>query len=85
MKVVFSKHAEKSYSNLPLKIQKKADKQFLLLLSNHRHPSLRTRKMGGGEVFEARIDLHYRFSFEVTQDIITLRTIGPHDVGLGKE
>ncbi len=47
MKVVFSKNAEKSYSNLPLNIQKKADKQFLLLLSNYRHPSLRTRKMGG--------------------------------------
>ncbi len=85
MKVVFSKNAEKSYSNLPLNIQKKADKQFALLLSNYRHPSLRTRKMGGSEVFEARIDLHNRFTFEITQDIITLRTIGPHDVGLGKK
>lgn len=85
MKVVFSKHAEKSYSNLPLKIQKKADKQFLLLLSNYHHPSLRTRKMGGGEIFEARIDLHYRFTFEIIQDNIVLRTVGPHDVGLGKK
>ncbi len=85
MKVVFSKNAEKSYNNLPLNIQKKADKQFLLLLSNYRHPSLRTSKMGSIGRFEARIDLHYRFTFEITQDIITLRTIGPHDTGLGKK
>ena len=85
MKVVFSKNTEKSYTNLPLNIQKKADKQFRLLLSNYRHPSLRTRKMGDIDRFEARIDLHYRFTFEITQDTITLRTIGPHDVGLGKK
>lgn len=85
MKLVFSKNAQKSYTDLPLNIQKKADKQFALLLSNHRHPSLRTRKMGGSEIFEARIDQHYRFTFEITQDIITLRTIGPHDTGLGKK
>lgn len=85
MKVVFSKNAEKSYVNLPVNIQKKADKQFLMLLSNYRHPSLRTRKMGGGEILEGRIDLHYRFTFEVIQDTITLRAIGPHDVGLGKK
>lgn len=41
--------------------------------------------MGGGEIFEARIDIHYRFTFEITQDTITLRTIGPHDIGLGKK
>ena len=85
MKIVFSKNAEKSYSKLSLSIKKKADKQFALLLSNHRHPSLRTRKMADSEIFEARIDLHYRFTFEITQDTIILRTIGPHDEGLGKK
>lgn len=85
MKIVFSKNAEKSYSKLTSNIQKKADKQFILLLSNYRHPSLRTRKMGGVDQFEARIDLHYRFTFELTSDLITLRTIGMHDEGLGKK
>lgn len=85
MKVVFSKNAEKSYADLPLNIHKKADKQLALLITNYRHPSLRTRKMGDGEVFEARIDQHYRFTFEITQDIITVRTIGSHDTGLGKK
>ena len=85
MKIIFSKNAEKNYSNLPLNIQKKADKQFLILISNYRHPSLRTKKMANLARFEARIDLHYRFTFEITQDSIVIRTIGPHDVGLGKK
>ncbi len=85
MKVVFSKSAEKSYGKLPASIQKKADKQFALLLSNYRHPSLRTRKMGGVDRFEARVDRHYRFTFELASDLVTLRTIGTHDEGLGKK
>ena len=85
MKIVFSKNAEKSYGRLPPNIQKKADKQFALLLSNYRHPSLRTRKMGVTNRFEARIDLHYRFTFELDSELVTLRTIGMHDVGLGKK
>ncbi|MCL5010511.1 MAG: hypothetical protein M1289_02820 [Patescibacteria group bacterium] len=85
MKVVFLKNAEKSYKSLPLRIQKKADKQFLLLISNYRHPSLRTRKMGGLGHFEARIDIHYRFTFEIAEDNVIVRTIGPHDQGLGKK
>lgn len=85
MKVAFSKNAEKSYRNLPLNIQKKADKQFSFLISNNRHPSLKTRKMGGANVFEARIDLQYRFTFQIATDNIYILTIGPHDVGLGKK
>ena len=85
MRIVFSKSAEKSYSKLPLNIQKKADKQFVRLLANYRHPSLRTRKMGGNDRFEARIDFHYRFTFELTASTLTLRTIGMHDEGLGKK
>lgn len=85
MKIVFSKNAEKSYINLPINIQKKAGKQFALLLLNYRHPSLRARKMGDNDIYEARIDLHNRFTFEIAQDIIILRTIGPHDTGLGKK
>lgn len=81
----FSKTAEESYKKLPLNIQKKADKQFLLLLSNYRHPSLRTRKMGSQGVFEGRIDIHYRFTFQVEGENIHILIVGPHDIGLGKK
>lgn len=76
---------KKKYKKLPLNLQNKLSKQLKLLLKNHRHPSLRTKKMSGVEWFEARIDLHNRFTFELNPDTVTLRIIGPHDEGLGKK
>ena len=81
----FAKKAERSYKRLPPNIQKKTDKQFLYLLSNHRHPSLRARKMRGQGYFEGRIDIHYRFTFQIEGHTIYVLTIGPHDEGLGKK
>lgn len=84
LKPVFAPRFKKQYKKLPLNIRNKFTKQMRLLLENYRHPSLRTRKMGGVDRFEARIDAHYRFTFEINQDGIIFRTIGPHDIGLGK-
>lgn len=83
MRLGFSKKAEKGYQKLPLRIQKKADKQFSLLIKNYRHPSLRARKMVN-DIFEARIDFHYRFTFQIGERIYVL-TVGSHDEGLGKK
>lgn len=85
MNITVTPEAKKRLSKLPLNIQKKAEKQFTLLISDYRYPSLHTRKLGGGDVFEARIDLHYRFTFQVIGEEIYILTIGPHDVGLGKK
>lgn len=85
MNLTFSKPAEKDYRDLPQNIQNKADKQFAFLLINYRHPSLHARKMSGSDIFEARIDIHYRFTFLVEQDEIYVLTIGTHDTGLGKK
>lgn len=41
--------------------------------------------MEGENVWEARVDRSYRFTFEKTGNTITLRTVGPHDEGLGKK
>ncbi|OGD85889.1 hypothetical protein A2696_03465 [Candidatus Curtissbacteria bacterium RIFCSPHIGHO2_01_FULL_41_13] len=84
MKIHFTKQAEDSYCKLPLKIKKKVDKQFALLISNYRHSSLRTRKMAGESHFEGRIDRKYRFTYVVEKDEIYILTVGPHDEGLGK-
>lgn len=81
----FTPKFKKQYKKLPLNIQKKFTKQLKLLAENYRHPSLQTKKMGDADYFEARIDLHYRFRFEVTEDDINFITIGSHDVGLGKK
>jgi mRNA interferase RelE/StbE len=84
MKIFFTRQAQRSYQKLPLIIQKKADKQLSLLLSNYRHPSLKTRKMSGVNKFEARIDIHYRLTFIIKKEGIIILTIGPHNKGLGK-
>lgn len=85
LNLTFTPKFKKQYKKLPLNIQKKFTKQLKLLEENHRHPSLQTKKMGDADYFEARIDLHYRFRFEVTEGSLNFITIGPHDTGLGKK
>lgn len=85
MKLTIAPEAKDQLSELPVHIQKKANRQFSYLLLDHRHPSLHARKMSGSNVFEARIDIHYRFTFLVEQDEIYILTIGTHDTGLGKK
>lgn len=84
MRVIIAPEAEEQLSNLPVYIQKKAHRQFTFLILNYHHPSLRSRKMVGS-IFEARIDRHYRFTFQILGAEIYILTIGPHDVGLGKK
>lgn len=85
IKPVFTPEFKKRYKRLSSAIQRKFAKQLKLLLGNYRHPSLRAKKMAGVNRFEARIDRNYRFTFEIENGEIVLRTIGPHDEGLGKK
>lgn len=85
MKLEITARAEKSLRKLPLFIQKKAKKQFHILLLDHRHPSLWVKRMGGSDSFEGRIDIHYRFTFIVEADSVYIMTVGMHDSGLGKK
>lgn len=85
LNLTFTPKFKKQYKKLPFNIQNKFTKQLKLLEENYRHPSLQTRKMGDADYFEARVDLHYRFRFEVAEDGLNFITIGPHDVGLGKK
>ena len=76
----------KQFAKLPLTIRKKADKKLLLLAKNSDHPSLRTKKMRNTQkdVWEARIDYHYRITFqyqiEKGKKNIILRSIGTHSI-----
>lgn len=73
------------YQKLPVNIQKKVDKQLLFLSQNLFHPSLKTKRMGGLNVWESRVDKNYRFTFEKIEDTILLKIVGSHDTGLGKK
>lgn len=86
MKIILSASAEKDFRHLPPPIKKKALKQLQFLLNNMNHPSLRTKKMPGREdIWEARIDYHWRMTFQKEGSTLTVRKLGPHDEGLGKK
>ncbi len=68
------------FLKLPAHIQKKTEKAITLLMQNMFHPSLHLKKIGGvKDIWEARVDYHYRFSLTIKRDVITLRVIGNHD------
>jgi len=70
---------------LPPAVQKKVAKQLSLLTENMYHPSLHTKKIKGTEgIWEVRIDLHYRLTYEIVGDTIMLRVVGNHDDALKK-
>lgn len=81
MKLAFTKTFVRDYRKLPQDIQDLTDKQLGLLLSNSKHHSLNLKKMKDPrDIWEGRITLSYRFTFQVTGDIYVLRKVGTHDV-----
>lgn len=76
---------KESYQCLPKSIQKKVDKQIAILAENFRHPSLHTKRIKGSNgIWEVRVDVCYRLSFEIIDDVIYLRVVGNHDNVLEK-
>ena len=74
------------YCSLPPSIRKKIDRQISLLADDPRHPSLQTKIIQGTNgIYEARVDLHYRLTYErLPGDILLLRVVAKHDEALKK-
>jgi len=85
MTCALSKNADRQLQKLPKEIQRKFIKQLNFLTQNPQHPSLRARKKSGTNIYEARIDHHYRFTYLFELNEATIITVGPHDEGLGKK
>ena len=83
MRILAYKRFHKSYQQLPAHIQQKVDKQLRLLAQNLRHSSLQVKRIQGTRaIWEARVDLHYRMTFEFVGDTVYLRVVGNHDAVL---
>ena len=83
MKVFAYERFRKSYQHLPRAIQRKVDRQLNVLTENLRHPSLQVKHIKGTHgLWEARVDLQYRMTFEMVGDTIYLRVVGNHDEAL---
>ena len=82
MEIALSDEFVRRYKLLPIRIQKKAEKQEKLFRQNPFHPSLHTEKLEpkGKQVWSFRIDRSYRvlFRFAESEKVIFL-TVGPHD------
>ena len=65
------------YRRLPPAVQALADKNFDLLRTDARHPSLRLKKAGA--YWSARIGLRYRALAKERADGLVWFWIGPHD------
>lgn len=80
MSLIFTNRFKKAYQRLPQNIQGKVKKALRLLVENPRHPSLRVKRIQGTDkIYEGRIDLKYRFSFEFDNEDIMLRNVDNHD------
>ena len=80
MNLVLTDTFKEDFKNLSPEIQKRAEKSLRLLTENLRHPSLRVKKMEGlPDIWEARVNRDYRFTFQLQEKSCILRRIGPHD------
>ena len=65
-----------AYEVLPLSIQKIADKNFEILKSDSKHPSLRLKKVG--RYWSVRVGIHYRALAVGVEDGLLWFWIGSH-------
>lgn len=71
------------YKRLPKKIQSKVEEKLKLLINDFRHPSLQGKKIKGASgIWEMRVDINYRLTFEIEGDTIFLRVVDNHDAAL---
>jgi hypothetical protein len=69
MRLLFTAHFSRAYSNAPRPIQQAFDKQSQLLRENLRHPSLRAKKYSESEDrWQARVNQDWRFYFRIVHD-----------------
>jgi hypothetical protein len=68
-------------SNSQIPCGKKVDRQLTYLAHDIRHPGLFVKKMvNQDDIWETRIDEHYRMTFQIYNDIIILRRVGTHEI-----
>ena len=81
-KVVPTNRFKKLYGKLPANIQSKTKRQIALLREGEKnYPSLQAKKMvNQPDIWEARIDYHYRMTFKIEDNRIILRAVGTHKI-----
>jgi AbrB family looped-hinge helix DNA binding protein len=80
MQIARTEYFKRSWKELNEEQKALARKAIDILTKDLHYPSLRVKKIKGtGNIWEARVSLSLRITFQIDSDVITLRNIGKHD------
>ncbi len=80
MNFIATARFKKAYNTLPKETKEWVKEALRKLSANSRYPSLQVKKIkGAGDIWEARVSLDYRFTFQIVKDYFILRNVGRHD------
>lgn len=81
MELVLAEKFKKDYKKLAPLIQRQTDEKLEFFAEKPFHPSFRVKKMKGRQgIYEASINMQYRFLFQIDNFICILLRIGKHDI-----
>ena len=79
MRVQLTDRFLRSLRDAPPPVQKAFGKQSRLLAQNLNHPSLHAKKFDeAGDVWQARVNVSWRFYFSIVGDTYIMRDIAAH-------
>lgn len=80
--ILFSSRFKKSFSKLQNQEKKLFYKKLAIFIENHKHPSLRTKKIKGSEIlFESSVNMFIRVIWSYkNENLILMLDIGHHDI-----
>ena len=80
MNFIETSRFRKAYKSLPQEAKERVKDTLIKLSSDIRYPSLQAKKIKGTkDIWEARVSLDYRLTFEIFKNYIVLRHVGHHD------
>lgn len=83
MNFIETERFNKAYRSLPDETKARVKNALRMLAVNMRHPSLHTKKIKGTkDIWEARVSLAHRLTFQIFKDYLILRNVGHHDPAL---
>ena len=85
MKIARTDRFKKAWKQLATSEKSLARKAITNLARDIRYPALRVKKIKGAEgIWEARVSLSLRMTFQIVGDTVLLRNIGHHDETIGR-
>ncbi len=83
MNFIETSRFRRAYKSLPEDARLRVKDALRKLADNFRRPSLQVKRIKGTkDIWEARVSLDYRLTFQIIKDYFILRNVGHHDSAL---